>query len=142
MMDSTIIGALIGAAATILAALISRDYAQRRVAATPPETPLDKPTTTILRILSALSVRSARVIRLKKEKVYVDQELELVFLLKGSWDQWADIQISTLDGETFTLHFMLGSVIPRDMNATSYYLILTSANFMKHTAQIQVRRKQ
>jgi hypothetical protein len=140
--DSTIIGALIGAAATILAAFISKDYAQRRVTATPPETPLDKPTITILRVLSALTVRSARVIRLKEKKVYVDQELGLVFLLNNSWNSWADIDISALDGQRFNLRFELGSVLTHDSNGTQYYLILTSASLMKDTAHIQVRRKQ
>jgi hypothetical protein len=140
-MDSTIIGALIGAAATILAAFISKDYAQRRVESTAPDRPLDKVTTTILQALSRLTVRSARIIRLKIRKVHVDQELGLVLVLSSVGSSWAHIDASTFDGHEFKLEIHLGSVVNYDVSGIQYCLILIYANWYKDTAQIQVRKR-
>jgi phosphatidylserine synthase len=140
-MDSTIIGALIGAAATILAAFIGRDYAQRRIDNSKPSQPLDRTTATIISILSTLTIKSARVIRLKEDKVHVDQELGLVLVLRAAWIDNADINISTFDGQNFASRWDLGSVVPREINGTQYYLILTSVDILSHSAKLQVRKK-
>ena len=140
-MDSTIIGAIIGAFATILAALISKDYAERRIDATEPTMPLDAPTKRIVRALSALTVQSVRIIRLKNKQVYVDDELGVVLLLETAWIETADIKITYFDGSTGQIHFPLGTVLNFEARGSEYYMILTKVDIHEQRVEIQVRKK-
>lgn len=142
-MDSTIIGALIGAAATILAAFISRGFAQQRVESTEPSKPLDKLTATILHLFSIFSVKSAHVIRLRKGQVHVNDELGFVLTVEQAYlrpNQYAVVRMTSLIGsEPKRFNFHPADVIQYSNYDGDYYLICTSVAGLFYDIEIQVR---
>lgn len=109
--DSTIIGAIIGALATILGAFISKGYAERQVVTTQPTKPLNVPAASILHLLSKLSVNSAQVIRLKKNQVYISDSLDLVLTAEMLLSSLATVKLNVLGAQAQIITFHRGDVL-------------------------------
>ena len=77
-MDSNIVGAFIGAIATILAAFISRSYVEHRVRTTNSQRPLGRITEVLLGWLSVFSIGSAVGFSLREKESYVNDRLGIV----------------------------------------------------------------
>jgi hypothetical protein len=73
-MDTTMIGALIGAAATILGAFISRTYADKQISQTKSSTEITPLVRTIIQVLNIFRVTGASVFVVKHDKTYIDAE--------------------------------------------------------------------
>ena len=112
-MDTNIVSALITASATILAAFIAKGYVERRVETTSPTKPLDRPTATILHLLSSLSVKSAQVIRIQEDQVYVSDDLGFSLVATGIYPAlgFADTTINIFGDAPREFKFKRGEVI-------------------------------
>ena len=133
---------MIGAAATILAAFISKSYAEQRIEATEPTKPLDRPTATILHLFSRLSIRSAHVIRLKKGKVHIDEHLGLVLTVMQvyRYSGYARIKMSFLSNEDYkALEMKLGDIFVYKTEDKDYYFICTGLSGLIYDVEIQMR---
>ena len=140
-MDTNIISALIGAAATILAAFISKDYAERRIEKIEPTKPLDRSTTRILRLLSFFVVNSAHIIKLRVNHVYIDDRLNLIMVLNEVYEYsgYATFTISVLGQEQQKINLNLGATLEHEVDGRQYYLILTKLNHPRTCVEFQVR---
>ena len=140
-MDANIVSALITAGATILAAFIAKGYAERRVETTSPTKPLDRPTATILHLLSKLSIKSAQVIRIKVDQVYVNDDLGFSLVAEEIYPAlgFARANINIFGNPPQRIQFRRGEVISYQATTGLHYLICTKLSSWRGL-EIQIRQ--
>ena len=133
-MDSNIVGAFIGAIATILAAFISRSYVEHRVRTTNSQRPLGRITEVLLGWLSVFSIGSAVGFSLREKESYVNDRLGIVvgvvhFYFYGALvtevEPKANLNITVSGYETRNLDLEVGQVMNYGYSGRHYQLILS-----------------
>lgn len=140
-MDSTIIGAIIGALATILGAFISKGYVERQVVTTQPTKPLAAPAASLLHILSKLSINFAQVIRIKEDQVYVSDDLEFSLVAEGIYPAlgFADAKINIFGNHPQSIRFTRGEIISYQSTSGLHHFICTKLSSWRGL-EIQIRQ--
>lgn len=139
-MDTTIIAALIGAAAALLAPIISKNIVEVRIRTMQPTQPLDRPTASVLRFLSAFTVKSAHIIHLKKGRVHVEEAIGLVIVVDEVYSalESAAIKFTVLGQRQERRHINLGSALSYQFHERKYYIICTKISEIRNRVELQV----